>query len=104
HHWPVSKALPVRSDMPSPLKSPTWTSTQVTAVLQVAHRVVLNDEPLDRPTHQVPWLLTRPAMSIIGSRERGLTAPLKSPTTTSTQVTSGDQVSHWLLVKEEPVD
>ena len=33
------------SDFPSPLKSPTFTSTQVTLGFQVAHRVVLNDAP-----------------------------------------------------------
>src|SRR6516165_7320803 len=30
HHWPFCKTRPVMSALPSPLKSPTCTSTQVT--------------------------------------------------------------------------
>src|SRR5207247_2378218 len=97
NHWPVPLARPVMSDLPSPLKSPTWTWAQVTPVLQVVQRVVLNAEPALRPVHQAPFESTRPVMS-------DLPSPLKSPTFTSTQLTRVDQVSHSLLTKDEPVD
>src|SRR5206468_7850882 len=79
HHWPFCKIRPVMSDRPSPLKSPTCTSTQMTAGLQVAHKVVFSDDPVDRLTHHCPLCNTRPAMS-------SLPSPLKSPTLMSTQV------------------
>src|SRR2546430_2608303 len=52
HQAPFS--MPAMSALPSPVKSPTITSTQETAVLHCAHIVVLNDEPLEMPVHQEP--------------------------------------------------
>src|SRR5947208_17132731 len=87
HHLPVSSARPTMSALPSPLKSPTFTSTQVTPVLQVSHLLVVKPpEPLDNETHQSPVSLARPAMSVKPS-------PLKSPVCTSTQVTPVLQVN-----------
>src|SRR5262249_11538185 len=37
YHWPFSKARPAMSNFPSPLKSPTFSSTQVPPVRQPAH-------------------------------------------------------------------
>src|SRR5712692_4659211 len=85
------------SALPSPLKSPTCTSTQVTFGLQVAHKLVVKLEPVESPTHHWPVLRSRPAMSALPS-------PLKSPTCTSTQVTFGLQVAHTLLSKPVPID
>src|SRR5207244_10871913 len=56
HQWLVCRTRPVMSSLPSPLKSPTLMSTQVTAVLQAvpqreAVKAVL---PLDSPTPQSP--------------------------------------------------
>src|SRR5437660_6634713 len=91
------------SALPSPLKSPTCTSTQVAPVLQVVQREVLKAVlPLDRPVHHDPPCNQRPVMSALPS-------PLKSPTLTSTQVTSTQeapvlQVSQRELVKPEPLD
>src|SRR5437773_1232313 len=95
------------SALPSPLKSPTCTSTQVapvlqvvqrqvlTAVLHVSHRLVLKPpEPFDRETHHWPVSLARPTMSLKPS-------PLKSPVCTSTQVTPVLHVNGWVLVKPE---
>src|SRR5437588_10020613 len=79
HQLPPSLYRPVMSALPSPLKSPTCTSTQVAPVLQVAQRVVLKAVlPLDRPVHHAPPCTYRPVMSALPS-------PLKSPTSTSTQ-------------------
>src|SRR5207249_2535966 len=91
---PVMSAspLPLKSSLPSPLKSPPSVSTQVTAELQVAHRVVLNEESVDRAVHHWPPCSQRPVMSALPS-------PLKSPTFTSTQVTAGLQFPHRVLVK-----
>src|ERR1700756_60656 len=84
HHWPVSSTRPARSILPSLLKSPTCTSSQVAPVDQVAHCLVLKLEPVDWPTHQVPSSSARPTISAKPS-------PLKSPTCTSAQVTPVDQ-------------
>src|SRR5207244_11728104 len=96
-HWACSSARPWVADSPSAVTSPRWTGAQVSPVLQVGQRVVLNAEPALRPVHQAPFESTRPVMS-------DLPSPLKSPTFTSTQLTRVDQVSHSLLVKDEPVD
>src|SRR5713101_1378180 len=86
------------SSLPSPLKSPTWTSTQVTLGFQLAQRVVLKPvDPSEIPTHHWPVCRTRPMISACPS-------PLKSPVWTSTQVTFGFQLAHRLLEKEEPVE
>src|SRR5438105_859918 len=86
------------SALPSPLKSPTFTSTQVAPVLQVAHRLVLKPpEPFDSETHHWPVSLARPTMSLKPS-------PLKSPVCTSTQVTPVLHVNGWELVKPEPLE
>src|SRR5438067_2321916 len=86
------------SALPSPLKSPTFTSTQVAPVLQVAHLLVVKPpEPLERETHQSPVCLARPAISVKPS-------PLKSPVTTSTHVTQVLHVNGWELVKLVPVE
>src|SRR6266571_3071257 len=85
------------SALPSPLKSPTLTSTQVTAGLHCPHWHVVNIEPLDTPVHQEPPSSQRPVMSALPS-------PLKSPTCTSTQVAPVLQEAHRLLVNELPVD
>src|SRR5262249_37272623 len=84
------------SAMPLPVKSPTWTSTQVTSVLQVPQRVVLKEEPVETPTHQLPVLWSRAATSLSPS-------PLKSPVSTSTQVVDEDQVAHNDELKDDPV-
>src|SRR5262245_4114081 len=76
----------------APLKSPTWTSTQVTAVDQVVHNVVVKEVPLDRPTNHWPPCSQR---AVISDRP----SPLKSPTWASTQVTPGFQVAHNEVVK-----
>src|SRR5260370_33117892 len=68
------------STLPSPKKSPTLTSTQVTPVLHVVHKLVVKPVPVLSDTHHWPLSRARPAMSVLPS-------PLKSPTTTSTQVT-----------------
>src|SRR5712692_7865097 len=41
YHWPPCRYRPTMSALPSPLKSPTWTSTQVTLGFQVAQSVVV---------------------------------------------------------------
>src|SRR5258707_700882 len=86
------------SALPSPLKSPTFTSTQVAPVLQVSHTDMVKALPLDKPTHQLPVFASRAAMSARPS-------PLKSPVSTSTQVIVGSQVPNKLLVKAlEPLE
>src|SRR5437899_5555621 len=86
------------SALPSPLKSPTCTSTQVAAVLQNVHSEVVKELPLDKPTHQAPVFASRAAISVSPS-------PLKSPVSTSTQVIVGSQVPNKLLVKAlEPLE
>src|SRR6266478_6569260 len=85
------------SILPSPLKSPTFTSTQVTPVDQAVHGVVMKAEPLDRPTHQFPVAGSRAAMSVLPS-------PSKSPVRTSAQGMLA-QLAHWALLKAvEPLD
>src|SRR6266436_560977 len=81
------------SALPSPLKSPTFTSVQVTLGFQVAHRTLVKELPVDWASHH------RPTMSALPS-------PLKSPTLTSTQVTAGlaDQAPKCKLVKEVPLE
>src|SRR5215471_11056065 len=90
HHWPACWNRPMMSVMPSPLKSPTLTSTQVTLGFQPAHMVVLKLEPVERPVHQEPACRNRPVISALPS-------PLKSPTRTSVQVTVGFQLAHWVV-------
>src|SRR6266852_1565201 len=87
HQVPSLRTRPVRSALPSPLKSPTCTSTQVTRGDQVSHSLLVNEEPVDWATHHWPVCRTRPAMSILPS-------PLKSPTRTSAHVTAVDQLVH----------
>src|SRR5713226_8187962 len=84
------------SVLPSPLKSPTCTSTQVTAVDQRPHMEVVNpEEPLESATHQLPVAASRPTTS-------GRPSPLKSPTCTSTQVLLGSQAPYGIDMK--PLD
>src|SRR5437660_4178863 len=92
HHRPVCSTRPVMSAKPSPLKSPTLTSTQVTAVDHWSQGVKMNEAPVLSPTHHRPVCSTRPAMSALWS-------PSKSPTLTSTQVTLVGQVAQGEDVK-----
>src|SRR5713226_3880935 len=85
------------SAFPSPLKSPTCTSTQVTFGFQLVQSEFVKEEPLETATHQLPLFKSRPAMSVRPS-------PLKSPATTSTQVTAGFQAPSKELVNDEPVE
>src|SRR5437899_12791580 len=86
------------SALPSPLKSPTCTSTQVAAVLQNVHSEVVKELPSDKPTHQAPVFASRAAMSVSPS-------PLKSPVSTSTQVTVGSHVENKRFVNAlDPLD
>src|SRR5437870_5364144 len=87
HQEPPSSQRPVMSALPSPLKSPTLTSTQVAAGFQVSHKEFVNDEPSEMATHHCPASSHRPTMS-------DLPSPLKSPTLTSTQVTAGFHCPH----------
>src|SRR5262249_7604254 len=105
HHWPLSltrpailmMGRPVRA-LVAPVKSPTLTSTQVTAGLHVVQRGVGKEVPVGMPNQHWPVFLRRAAKS-------ALPLPLKSPVTTSTQVTLGLQVSHRALLKAfEPLD
>src|SRR5437867_1840416 len=79
HHRPVGSTRPTMSSLPSPVKSPAWTSTQLTAVLHWPHLEKAKVDPVLIPTHQKPVCWTRAAMSVLPS-------PLKSPDRTSTQV------------------
>src|SRR5438874_645496 len=97
HQLPPSLYRPVMSALPSPLKSPTCTSTQVTAVLQIVHSEVVKELPLDKPTHQAPVFASRAAMSVSPS-------PLKSPLSTSTQAALGSQVVHNEELNDKPVE
>src|SRR5260370_42497144 len=84
------------SDLPSPLKSPTWTSTQVTLGFQVAQRLVVKVfDPLESPTYHCPVCRYRPMISACPS-------PLKSPVWTSTQGTFGFQGVQRLFGEAEP--
>src|SRR5207244_9302686 len=74
-------SISAMSSLPSPLKSPTIASVQLTAVLHRSQGVKLNELlPVLSPTHHRPVCSTRPTMS-------SLPSPLKSPTLKSTQVT-----------------
>src|SRR5437870_5738760 len=98
HHDPPCKYRPVMSALPSPLKSPTLTSTPVAPVLQVVQSLLFKPPlPVDIPVHHGPPCKYRPVMSALPS-------PLKSPTLTSTQVAAVLHVAHRLLVKVLPVD
>src|SRR5712692_8911741 len=81
------------SALPSPVKSPTITSTQVTAGLQVAHGVVEKANPLPVliPTNHWPVARLRAATSVVPS-------PLKSPVSTFTQVAAGFKVPNIALL------
>src|SRR5262249_16941544 len=86
------------SILPSPLKSPTRTSAQVTLVDQEVQGLVLNDEPFETATHPPPVPGSRPAMSVWPS-------PTKSPVRTSTQFTVALQMSHCVVLNaDEPLD
>src|SRR5438093_12021413 len=97
HHWPDCCTRPVMSALPSWLKSPTWTSTQVTEVDQLPHGDDEKPAPVSVPTHHRPVCSTRPTMS-------GKPSPLKSPTVTFTQFTSALQVAHREVVNPWPVE
>src|SRR2546430_8547769 len=73
------------SALPSPLKSPPLTSTQVAAVLHTPHGTVTKEAPVERLTLHLPVVGSRPTMSALPS-------PLKSPTCTLTQFTLGAQL------------
>src|SRR6516225_5153741 len=90
---------PTRSGRPSPLKSPTCTSTQLTAGDHMSHLLVMKADPVDCPVHHSPPCSHRPTMSALPS-------PLKSPTFTSTQVTFAFHIAHGLrpVVNPEPVE
>src|SRR5438874_872634 len=89
-------SISAMSSLPSPLKSPTITSVQVTAVDHGSHQgVELNELPVLSPTHHRPVCCTRPVTSARWS-------PSKSPTLTSTQVTLEAQAPHLVLLKELP--
>src|SRR5712692_574181 len=86
------------SALPVPSKSATWTSTQVAAGFQVAHKLLVKLLPVDWATHHWPVSSARPTISIFPS-------PVKSPTLTSTHVAAGFQVVHRLVVNPpEPFD
>src|SRR5216684_9072142 len=87
HHWPPWSVRPTISVLPSPSKSPTLTSAQVTLGFQVVQRLVAKEVVLLMPVHHWPLWRTRPVMSEAPS-------PLKSPTLTSTHVTLGLQVEN----------
>src|SRR2546428_725227 len=95
--YPASSHRPAMSALPSPLKSPTCTSAQVTFAFQVAHKLLVNEEPVETATHHWPVSFQRPTRSV-------KPLPVKSPTFTSTQVTLGFQVTQRVVAKEEPVD
>src|SRR6266851_3782999 len=80
------------SALPSPLKSPTLTPSQLTAGLHVVQSCEVNFTPLEIATYHWPRERARPAMSVLPS-------PLKSPTLTSTQVTPVPQVVHSVVLK-----
>src|SRR6266446_7017087 len=92
HHDTVWSTRPTRSSLPSPLKSPRYTATQVTFGSQAPHALVLKAVPVDTPTNHCPVCSTRPMMSALPS-------PVTSPTFTSAQVTAGFQASQTDVVK-----
>src|SRR5207249_8889031 len=98
HQVPPCRYRAVMSSLPSPLKSPACTSTQVAPVLHVAQREVLKAVlPLDRPVYHWPFCKARAVMSALPS-------PLKSPTFTSTQVAPVLQLAQSEVLKTEPLD
>src|SRR5438132_1112810 len=103
HHWPPCSQRPVMSALPSPLKSPTLTSTQVAPVLHVVQTLVVAAVlPPLRLVHHCPLCNQRPVMSVLPS-------PLKSPALTSTQVTGVmlvpvDQVAQMTSSKVAPLE
>src|SRR5947207_1620406 len=83
---------------PDPHSSPTrrssdLTSTQVAAVDQVPHRLVVNDEPVEMPVHHEPPCSQRPVTS-------SLPSPLKLPTLTSTQVILEEHTAEIQALKD----
>src|SRR5207244_9778440 len=87
HHRPVCCTRPAMSSLPSPVKSPTFTSTQLTAVGQLPHTLLFKDDPVDKATSHCPVAGLRPTMSVLPS-------PLKSPVCTSTHATVESQLPH----------
>src|SRR5437870_1408532 len=81
HHRPVCSTRPRMSASPSPVKSPTFTSTEVTAGGHGPQTVKVNELPVLSPVHHRPVCSTRPTMSVRPSS-------LKSPVCTPTQVTA----------------
>src|SRR5207244_236890 len=104
HQEPPCSQRPVMSSLPSPLKSPTRTSTQVTFGFQLAQKVVLKEVPVDMPVHQEPPSSHRAVMSMMRRPVLGLTAPLKSPTRTSTQVTFGFHCAQAVVLNDVPLE
>src|SRR5882672_9061643 len=92
HHWPDCSTRPAISDLPSLLKSPTCTSTQVTLGFQVVQRLLVKDVPLEIAAHHWPACENRPMRSVLPS-------PLKSPTRTSTQLTAGFHTTQAVVPK-----
>src|SRR5262245_56944824 len=89
---------PTMSSLPSPLKLPTSTSTQLTLGFQPSHRLVVKPTtPSDRDTHHWPVCKSRPMRSLWPS-------PLKSPVCTSSQVTAGLQAVPRDVLKAAPVE
>src|SRR5690349_11991817 len=80
------------SGLPSPLKSPTLTSSQLTDVLHVSQSWSVKLPPLESATYQSPTSSARPMMSARPS-------PLKSATLTSTHVTPVPQTVHSEVTK-----
>src|SRR5260370_10763688 len=58
HHCPFSRSRPIRSVLPSPVKSPTRTSTQCKLAesgAQVVHSPLAPLGPTERETHHCPF-------------------------------------------------
>src|SRR5205823_5833170 len=91
HHWPPSAVRPAMSDLPSPVKSATRTSSQVTAVDHEPQSSLTKPVPADFAIHQLPLPGSRPTMS-------SLPSPLKSPTCTSAQLAAGDHQPHSVVL------
>src|SRR5258708_7310644 len=97
HQEPSCNARPMRSALPSPLKSPTCTFAHVTAVLHLPHNPLVNEKPVESPTHHEPSCWQRAAISALPS-------PLKSPIWTSTQVAFGFQLAQSVVENVAPLD
>src|SRR5207302_5258741 len=72
HHSPVSWRRASRSALPSPFRSPSRTSIQVTGVsavpvAQVSQWLVVNAKPTDRLAHHSPVSLRRASRSALPS-------------------------------------